>query len=74
MSLTDSAKSADHFTPTASVLGFRFIGWTVVGTLFAYLFNVYLRFWREWPGARSAFGPDATMEAWVQALIYVVAI
>ncbi|MDH5558011.1 MAG: TRAP transporter small permease subunit [Alphaproteobacteria bacterium] len=74
MSLTDSAKSADHFTPTASVLGFRFIGWTVVGTLFAYLFNIYLRFWREWPGARSAFGPDATMEAWIQALIYVVAI
>ena len=74
MSASDTVKPADDFSPTASVLGFRFIGWTVVGTLFAYLFNIYLTFWREWPGAGAAFGPDAGLTAWIQALIYLLAI
>ena len=74
MSVTDSAKVPGDYSPAASVLGFRFIGWTIVGTLFAYLINVYLNFWREWPGAGAAFGPDATATAWVQALIYLLAV
>jgi TRAP-type mannitol/chloroaromatic compound transport system permease small subunit len=74
MSVSDSTKPAGDYAPTASVLGFRFIGWTVVATLFAYLFNIYLTFWREWPGAGAAFGPDATATAWIQVLIFLLSV
>jgi len=74
MSIADSTKPAGDYAPTASVLGFRFIGWTVVATLFAYLFNIYLTFWREWPGAGSAFGADATATAWIQVLIFLLSV
>ena len=74
MSVSDAAKPANDYVPTASVLGVRFIGWTIVGTLFAYLFNIYLTFWREWPGAGAAFGPEASATAWVQALIFVASV
>lgn len=74
MSVSTPANSAGDYVPTASVLGFRFIGWSIVGTLFAYLFNIYLTFWREWPGASAAFGPDADAAAWVQALIYLLSV
>jgi TRAP-type mannitol/chloroaromatic compound transport system permease small subunit len=74
MSIADSTKPAGDYTPTVSVLGFRFIGWTVVATLFAYLFNIYLTFWREWPGAGAAFGPDATATAWIQVLIFLLSV
>jgi TRAP-type mannitol/chloroaromatic compound transport system permease small subunit len=74
MSVSDSTKPAGDYAPTVSVLGFRFIGWTVVATLFAYLFNIYLTFWREWPGAGAAFGPDATATAWIQVLIFLLSV
>ena len=74
MSVADTGKFAGAIAPTPSVLGFRYIAWTIVGTLFAYLFNVYLTFWREWPGAGSAFGPDSAATAWLQVLIYLLAV
>ncbi len=54
-----------------SVLGFRFVAWTIVGTLFAYLLNIYLTSWRKWPGAINAFGADGSLAAWLQVLIYL---
>jgi len=42
--------------------------------LFAFLANVYLSFWREWPGAGAAFGEAASLRAWVQVAIYALAI
>lgn len=63
-----------HHAPTPFTLGARFFAWSVVGTLFAFLVNVYLSFWRAWPGAGSAFGTDAAGYAWVQLSIYVAAI
>lgn len=42
--------------------------------LFAFLANVYLSYWHEWPGARAAFGEGSTMLAWVQVLIYALAV
>jgi TRAP-type mannitol/chloroaromatic compound transport system permease small subunit len=59
---------------TGSVLGFRFLAWTIVGTLFAYLLNIYLTFWREWPGAGGAFGPGGSAAAWLQVLIYLLSV
>ena len=74
MSVSDTGRIArdDHWT--ASVLGFRFLAWTIVGTLFAYLLNVYLTFWREWPGAGSALGPDGSALAWLQVLVYLFSV
>lgn len=42
--------------------------------LFAFLANVYLSFWREWPGAGAAFGAEASALAWVQLSFYVLAL
>ena len=39
------------YTPTPWTLTFRFLAWSVVATLFAFLLNVYLSFWHDWPGA-----------------------
>jgi len=42
--------------------------------LFAFFVNAYLSFWREWPGARAAFGTDASILAWLQLSLYVFAV
>ena len=42
--------------------------------LFAFLGNVYLSFWREWPGAQAAFGENSTALAWIQVAIYFLAV
>jgi TRAP-type mannitol/chloroaromatic compound transport system permease small subunit len=74
MSVAESAKHPGEFSPTAGVLGFRFVAWAIVGVLFAYLFNIYLNFWREWPGVSAAFGPEPSAAAWIQVLIYAMSI
>jgi TRAP-type mannitol/chloroaromatic compound transport system permease small subunit len=55
-------------------LGFRFVSWSIVGTLFAYLINIYLDFWQKWPSASAAFGQKAGAEAWLQVGIYALGI
>lgn len=70
MSIAQSADGPADFSPTISVLGFRFVGWTIVGTLFAYLFDIYLDYWQGWPGASAAFGPQASVTAWLGVVIY----
>jgi len=62
------------YTPTPWTLTYRFLAWCVVATLFAFLLNIYLSFWRGWPGASAIFADDAGALAWVQALIYTAAI
>ncbi len=74
MSVTDSGRLASGSHGSASVLGFRFLAWTIVGTIFAYLLNIYLTFWREWPGAEAAFGPDRSALAWLQVLVYLLSV
>jgi len=74
MSVSDTGRMDREHHWTVSVLGFRFLAWTIVGTLFAYLLNVYLTFWREWPGAGSAFGPDGSAAAWLQVLVYLLSV
>ena len=44
------------YTPTPLTLTYRFLAWCVVATLFTFLLNVYLSFWRGWPGAGAIFG------------------
>ena len=62
------------YAPTRWTLAFRFFAWSGIATLFAFLLNVYLSFWQEWPGAGTAFGDGATALSWVQVLIYVAGI
>ncbi len=62
------------YTPSPSTLTFRFLAWSVVATLFAFLLNAYLSFWRGWPGADAVFGEGSGGLAWVQVLIYAAGI
>lgn len=74
MSAAETAIRNGDFSPTPGVLGLRFVAWSTVGVLFAYLLNIYLNFWREWPGPSTAFGPEASGTAWLQVMIYVMAL
>ena len=62
------------YTPTPLTLIYRFLAWCVIATLFTFLLNVYLSFWRDWPGAGAIFADGAGALAWVQALIYTAGI
>jgi TRAP-type mannitol/chloroaromatic compound transport system permease small subunit len=62
------------YTPSPATLAYRFLAWCVVAALFAFLLNVYLSFWQDWPGAGAVFQSGAGALAWVQILIYATAI
>jgi TRAP-type mannitol/chloroaromatic compound transport system permease small subunit len=62
------------YTPSPWTLTYRFLAWCVVATLFAFLLNIYLSFWRGWPGASALLADDGGALAWIQALIYTAAI
>ena len=70
---TASPGEADGYLPSGSVLGFRFLAWTIVATLFAFLINAYLKFWQGWPGVVAILG-DGGILAWLQSLFYVGAV
>ena len=60
--------------PSIVTLLCRFVSWSVVTVLFAFLLNCYLSFWRDWPGADAVFAQDAGGQAWLQFLLYVAAL
>ncbi len=68
-----SPGKVDGYLPSGSVLGFRYLAWTIVATLFAFLLNAYLKFWQGWPGVTAALGDGGTL-AWLQVLFCVVAV
>ena len=74
MAISGSENAGDPYLPTNWTLFFRYFAWSVVATLFAYLFNTYLTFWLKWPGSAMALGPDATALAWLQILLYLLGI
>ncbi len=74
MAMSASENAGDLYLPTPWTLFFRFFAWSVVATLFAFLFNTYLTFWLGWPGTAAAFGPNASALAWLQVLIYLLGI
>ena len=67
---TASPGKVDGYLPSGPVLGFRFLAWTIVGTLSVFLVNAYLKFWQGWPGVVAAWGDGGTL-AWLQGLFYV---
>jgi TRAP-type mannitol/chloroaromatic compound transport system permease small subunit len=62
------------YTPSPATLTYRFLAWCVIAALFAFLLNVYLSFWRGWPGAIAVVGDGSGALAWIQALIWVAAV
>lgn len=60
--------------PSIATLLCRFMSWSVVTVLFAFLLNCYLSFWRDWPGAGAAFSDTSSALAWTQFALYVAAV
>ncbi|MCB1740367.1 MAG: TRAP transporter small permease subunit [Gammaproteobacteria bacterium] len=66
--------AAAQFVPSRATCLLRFLGWCVIGTLAAFLCNVYLNFWQGWPGASQAFAAQADARAPLQLGIWVLAV
>lgn len=66
--------SIDDYAPTNAALAFRYIAWTIVATLFAFLLNVFLTFWLGWPGAGATIAGNGSVLGWVQVLCYAAAV
>lgn len=65
--------SIDNYAPSGTALVVRFVTWTIVTTLFAFLLNAFLTFWLDWPGARPALGGGPVL-SWIQLLLYILAV
>ncbi len=63
----------DDYVPSGLTQGARFLAWTVVATLLAFMINVYLSFWLDWPGAAAALQGGGAL-AYLQLLLYPVAV
>ena len=74
MAMSASENAGDLYLPTPWTLFCRIFAWSLVATLFAFLFNTYLTFWLGWPGTGTAFGPGASALAWLQVLIYLLGV
>ena len=48
--------SGDFATPSSPALLIRSLGWSLLALLAAYLINVVLTFWFDWPGINQIFG------------------
>lgn len=67
--------SGSATAPVPSALLYsRFIAWSIVATLLVFLLNVYLSFWREWPGAGAVFGEESSGLAWLQLAFYLLSV
>jgi len=56
---------------------YRALALSLAATTFLFLFNNYLIFWQDWPGATRVFGPaplsgTALLQAWLQIASYVL--
>jgi TRAP-type mannitol/chloroaromatic compound transport system permease small subunit len=49
----------------------RVFAWCSVATLFVFVFNNYLDFWRDWPGAFDVFDGTTDPYAWIQFALYL---
>ncbi len=60
--------------PAFSTTLYRFAAWSATAFLLGFLANVYLSFWRKWPGVAAAFGESATATSWLQLAVYVLCV
>jgi TRAP-type mannitol/chloroaromatic compound transport system permease small subunit len=74
MSTAPAERLGEAHVPSIATLLCRFMSWSVVTVLFAFLLNCYLSFWRDWPGAGAAFSETSSALAWTQFALYVAAV
>jgi len=63
-------------TPAVSI---RIIGWTMLSLMAAFLINVVLTFWADWPGIGQLFGwlsngDGSTAQSAIQLALYIISI
>jgi TRAP-type mannitol/chloroaromatic compound transport system permease small subunit len=63
-----------NYSPSFAITVARFIAWSIVATLLVFLLNVYLTFWRGWPGSAAILQPDSVLLSWLQAGFYLLAV
>ncbi len=66
--------SIDDYAPTGSTLAVRWLSWTIITTLFAFLVQVYLNFWLGVPGSASVFANGGMGLHWTAMLLYGLAL
>lgn len=69
--LADTPHASDS---SFSLLICRYIAWAIVATMFVFLLNVYLSFWRDWPGAEQALSDQSDLYSWLQLGFYGLAL
>lgn len=72
MSTASPERLGEGYVPSVATLLCRFLSWSVVAVLFAFLLNCYLSYWRDWPGAKAALTEAGNGQAWMQVLLYVM--
>lgn len=75
MVTTSSSIPDTPYAPGFVIVCSRFLAWCFVTTLLVFLLNVYLNFWRDWPGAASVLDAgDAAAFGWLQLGFYLLAL
>ncbi|MDE0031906.1 MAG: hypothetical protein OXU75_02020 [Deltaproteobacteria bacterium] len=77
--MATARSDADGSRPGTADALYRALALSLGATTFVYLFNNYLDFWQNWPGAVSMFGEaplrgTALFKAWLQLASYVVTV
>ena len=66
--------SASSFDWMRAIVLCRSFSWCTAAVMAVYLVNNYLSYWRGWPGPSSALEGGASALAWIQLLLYGLAV
>lgn len=77
--MAQARSDAGGIRPGTTNALYRALALSLAATTFVYLFNNYLDFWQNWPGAVAMFGEaapggTALLKAWLQLASYVLAV
>ena len=77
--MTQARSDAGGIRPGTANALYRALALSLAATTFVYLFNNYLDFWQNWPGAVAMFGDapvrgTALFQAWLQLASYVLTV
>ena len=77
--MTQARPDAGGRQPGTADALYRALALSLAATTFVYLFNNYLDFWQNWPGAAGMFGEEplgrtAILQAWLQLASYILTV
>ncbi len=77
--MTQARSDAGGRQPGTADALYRALALSLAATTFVYLFNNYLDFWQNWPGAAGMFGEEplggtAILQAWLQLASYILTV